>query len=82
MRKDWDSRQFAKNIESEQDKSDMSECPEDEEEGEGREEKDSKTKFCGWCCSEKFKTWNMRHLLKDLPEKCIYKNSSRNNFCF
>ena len=32
-----DSRQFAKNIESNQDKSDMSECPEDEEEGEGRE---------------------------------------------
>ena len=37
MRKDLDSRQFAKNIESDQDKSDMSECPEDEEEGEGRE---------------------------------------------
>lgn len=37
MRKDLDSRRFAKNIESDQDKSDMSECPEDEEEGEGRE---------------------------------------------
>ena len=37
MRKDLDSRQFAKNIESDQDKSDMSECPGDEEEGEGRE---------------------------------------------
>ena len=41
-----DSRQFAKNIESDQDKSDMSECPEDEEEGEGkRGEIDIKTNF-------------------------------------
>ena len=79
MRKDLDSRQFANNIESDQDKSDMSECPEDEEEGEGRE---GRKTFCCWCCFEKFKTWNMRHLLKDLPEKCIYKNSSRNNFSF